>query len=98
MRSQIAVSDYAIIIPEREFVSDPAGSINRATNLTEPELRQRLAGLAWIQRLVIVDHPRSLFVEAFSQETMASWHEDYYNFPELDYHNVGRFPPPAVQH
>lgn len=93
MRSQIAMSDYAIFIPEQVFILDPAGSINRAINLTEAKLRKKLRGLALMQRMIALDHPQSIFVEAFSRETIASWNEDYHDFPELDFYPTNRFPP-----
>ncbi|KAL7465678.1 hypothetical protein ACHAXS_006000 [Conticribra weissflogii] len=62
--------DFAIMIDETSFLKDPSGTLNSAvTSLSEADLRGKLCGLSAIQRILALDHPSSLFVEAFVHET-----------------------------
>jgi len=63
----------------------PAASLIQATSLSEKELRRKLDGLALVQRMLIVDHPNSLFVQSFLRETQASQQDSYYDFKGAEF-------------
>jgi hypothetical protein len=71
--STLDMEDYSIFIPERDFIRDPAGEVLKLLNLGEDEIRRKLEGLAFAQKVVVMDHPESLFVQAFLKESMASY-------------------------
>jgi hypothetical protein len=66
------MKDYCIFIREDYFLENPLVALSSSLqNLTEPTIRQKLEALAWAQRVLLVDHPESLFVEALVTEGMA---------------------------
>lgn len=75
MKTQMDMRRYSIFIREQEFAADPAGTLRRAINLPEANLRAKINELALFQRMIIVDHPDSLFVPSFGLETLASWRD-----------------------
>lgn len=79
-RSFLSFEDYTIVIDEQEFLKDPAGSLNSAINLTNIQLQDKVQALALAQQMILIDHPQSLFVQAFIRETIASQQKEYYNF------------------
>jgi len=85
-RSMISYDDFAVVIDDEEgFLEDPAASLIQATSLSEKELRRKLDGLGLVQRMLIVDHPNSLFVQSFLRETQASQQDSYYNFKGAEF-------------
>lgn len=84
-RSQLNITDYAILVHEEEFLRDPAGTLNRATEMSDAELDRLLQGLHVIQRFVVPDHPESLFVEAFLAEARASFDPEYSRLEHQQY-------------
>ena len=85
-RSQLHMSDYAIIVNESDLLADPAGTLNNATmNLPMEELVRLIKGVNLVQRLIVPNHPASLFVEAFCRETVASQSKEYYSFSDPVY-------------
>jgi hypothetical protein len=72
-RSLIGFDEFSIIINETDFLSAPAESLNNAIHsLSQNEEKELVQGLELLQRLLILDHPQSLFVPAFVHETIAS--------------------------
>lgn len=70
--SLVNFDDFAIVIDERDFLSSPAQRINHAIqSLSVFDQMRLIRGLELIQRLLILDHPRTLFVPAFVHETIA---------------------------
>jgi hypothetical protein len=78
-RSFLHFNDFAIMVPEADFLPNPAHALNQATNISKAQLQHKIRGLALAQRILSVDHPQSLFVQAFSLETLASRQPAYYN-------------------
>ena len=68
LRSSVNMKDYAIFIPEKDFMKDPKKELSKLTEIKEVEIRERLLSLSWAQRVLIPDHPESLFVPAFLHE------------------------------
>jgi hypothetical protein len=81
----LKLEDFAVVVSERDFLDSPAQTLNRATttDLSEQELRSKLEGLALVQRMLVLDHPASLFVPAFAKETLASQQSSYYDFENI---------------
>jgi hypothetical protein len=70
-RSLVTYDDFSISIDEGAFLSKPAESLNSAIqSLSESDLRLKVRGLSLLQRLLVLDHPKSLFVSAFVHETV----------------------------
>lgn len=67
-KSTINVSDYSIFIDERTFIADPMKALSTLSAMTEEEIREKVKALAFAQRLLIPDHPESLFVPTFLRE------------------------------
>ena len=64
---------FSIVIPERDFVQDPAEALLSALGRLSPEtIRQKLAALRFAQQVALFDHPQSLFVPAFLKEAMTA--------------------------
>jgi hypothetical protein len=69
------MTDYAIFISEKAFLQDPLRELHKLTDLTETEIREKLEALAFAQRVVLPDHPDSLFVPAFLRESLLAQRE-----------------------
>ena len=69
MPSILNIEDYCIFIPESDFMKDPVGELANLANLPDRLIAEKLQALAWAQRVVIPDHPESLFVPAFLWES-----------------------------
>lgn len=80
-RSFLTLDTFAVQVPEQSFLANPSETLNNATKIPETLLRRKIEALNIVQRLLMQDHVNSLFVPAFSQETLASQSEDYYRFP-----------------
>ena len=66
------ISDFSFIIPEALFIQNPLKEIKKLETLSEDAIRDKLEGMAWAQRVMIPDHPQSLFVPAFLREAIFS--------------------------
>mmetsp|Transcript_21207 Transcript_21207/g.44424 ORF Transcript_21207/g.44424 Transcript_21207/m.44424 type:complete len:527 (+) Transcript_21207:147-1727(+) len=72
IRSLLRYDDFSILINEAQFLSNPAETLNNAIlSLSDDELKQKIDGLALVQRILSLDHPSPLFVPAFVHETVA---------------------------
>ena len=59
------MDDYAVLIDERRFVEDPIGTlVSDLVGLSEESIRTKLEGLRYAQRIMLMDHPDSLFIPA----------------------------------
>jgi hypothetical protein len=74
-KSSVNMRDYAIFIPEKAFLEDPLRELRKLADLTETEIREKLEALAFAQRVVLPDHPESLFVPAFLRESLLAQRE-----------------------
>lgn len=70
LRSSIRMEDYCIFIPEKNFWSDTLGELQKLEALDREFIEEKLLGLAWAQRVLLPDHPYSLFVPAFLREAV----------------------------
>lgn len=77
-RSRLDLSHFAVVVKEARFLADPAESINEATDISMEQLTSLIRGVNAVRRMILPDHPRSLFVEAFCSETLASQESRYY--------------------
>mmetsp|Transcript_10661 Transcript_10661/g.16224 ORF Transcript_10661/g.16224 Transcript_10661/m.16224 type:complete len:496 (-) Transcript_10661:237-1724(-) len=69
--------DFALIIREDDFLMDPIGSLDTAVSSLSPaNIMHKLEGLRLLQRIIAVDQPGSLFVQAFSREIVEAMKEN----------------------
>jgi hypothetical protein len=69
-RSLLKYEDFSIMVDEKEYLLQPSKSLKNAINsLTLEELQSKVNGLALLQRILVLDHPKSLFIPAFVHET-----------------------------
>ena len=72
-KSTLRVRDYAVILKEEDIVRDTEGTLLRLQEMSDEEVEEKLKHLAFAQRVIMSDHPQSLFVPAFLHEaTMAT--------------------------
>ena len=72
-KSTLNFSDYSIMIDEKDFLADPWGTLHHVYyGLTENEVKRKLNAIAFVQRVIFLDHPESLFVPAFLKEAWQS--------------------------
>jgi len=64
----ISMDDYCLFIPEQEYIKDPGRELSKLTQLSNDWIRNKLKALASTQRILLPDHPESLFVPAFLRE------------------------------
>jgi Exostosin family len=67
-KRSIAVSAYSILIPEYEFRTDPVAAVLKLNTVSDDVIVEKLKYLALAQRLLLPDHPQSLFVPALLYE------------------------------
>ena len=71
--SLVDFNNFSIVIDERDFLSNGPQSINHAIqSLSVFDQMRLIHGLELVQRLLIINHPHSLFVPAFVHETIAT--------------------------
>ena len=68
--STLKMEDYCVFNPEDDFIRDPAKELLKLMDLSEGAIRRKLEGLAFAQKVVLNDHPESLFVQAFLKESL----------------------------
>uniref|UniRef100_A0A7S3Q241 Exostosin GT47 domain-containing protein n=1 Tax=Chaetoceros debilis TaxID=122233 RepID=A0A7S3Q241_9STRA len=69
-KSTLNMSDYAVMLDEKDLLNDPRKALLKLDNMTEDEIRVKIKHLAFAQRVIFTDHPRSLFVPAFLKEAV----------------------------
>jgi hypothetical protein len=67
------MEDYCIFIREADFIRDPVGEVLKLMELSEHEIQRKLRGIAFAQKVVVMDHPESLFVQAFLKESLFTY-------------------------
>jgi hypothetical protein len=66
--------DFCLFLPEREFLTNPLAALQSLQQLPPSVIQAKLHALRFAQRVMLWDHPESLFVPAFVREAMASLH------------------------
>jgi hypothetical protein len=67
-KSTLNMHDYCIFIDEEKFIRDPQAELNKLQLLSTAEIKTKVDALAFAQRVILPDHPESLFVPAFLKE------------------------------
>lgn len=70
LKSSINMHEYCIFIQESDFIKDPKKELRMLEEQSEKDIKEKLLSLAWAQRVILPDHPESLFVPAFLRETI----------------------------
>jgi hypothetical protein len=65
--------DFSIFLSEQEFMQHPQAVLASLQDLPDNVIQAKLEALEWAQRIMLLDHPESLFVPAFVQEALASF-------------------------
>eukprot|EP00979_Chaetoceros_neogracilis_P013788 scaffold4087_cov172-Chaetoceros_neogracile.AAC.2 len=73
MKSVLNMSDYAIFLDEKKFVENPEKEMLSLLELSETEIEAKLKHLAFAQRVILMDHPNSLFVPAFLDNAISAF-------------------------
>lgn len=85
-RSLLDMDDYAVMVDEFAYLANPTKALTEAIyNLTLHDIQSKLNGVNLMQRLIIPNHPKSLFVQAFGRETLFSFSDDYYKIQKTLY-------------
>jgi hypothetical protein len=72
-KSTLNMSEYAVLVSEQELVTDTEKTLLKLQDMSDAEVEAKVKHLAFAQRVIMVDHPQSLFVPALLYEaTMAS--------------------------
>lgn len=78
-RSLIQMSDYAVMVNEFDYLRHPAQTLNDVIlNLTQNDIQAKINGVNVMQRLIMPQHPNSLFAQAFGREALLSFTDEYY--------------------
>ena len=67
-KSSMNMSDYAIMLDENDLVNNPKETLFHLSTLSDEIIDLKIKHLAFAQRLLFIDHPRSLFVPALLKE------------------------------
>ena len=62
------MADYAIFIPEDDFIKNPIRELQKLADIAHDDLERLLEGLAFAQRVMLPDHPDTLYIIAFLRE------------------------------
>lgn len=68
LKSTLDMHDYAIILNETEFLNNPQEELAKLNDIPLHVIQQKLHSLAFAQRILLLEHPDSLFVPAFLKE------------------------------
>ena len=72
-KSTLNMSEYAVVVSEQELVTDTEKTLLKLHDMSDAEIEAKVRHLAFAQRVIMTDHPQSLFVPAFIYEaTMAT--------------------------
>lgn len=72
LKSSVDMYDHVIFLDEARFLEDPLRELQSLQRISDVDIRMKLKALAFAQRVVIPDHPDSLFVPAFLKEASVS--------------------------
>jgi hypothetical protein len=65
--------DFCIFLSEEDFMHNPQRALLSLQDIPAREIQTKIKALEWAQRVMILDHPQSLFVPAFVREALASF-------------------------
>lgn len=68
--STVDMTRFSVFIKEEDFMRDPEGSLFALTTISPQDTKARLRELRFAQRVLLYDHPKSLFVQAFMKEAL----------------------------
>jgi hypothetical protein len=68
--STLDMTRFSVFIGEEDFMRDPEGTLRSLTTIPIKETQARLRELRLAQRVLLYDHPNSLFVQAFLKEAL----------------------------
>ena len=66
----ISMEEYCIFISEQTFISNPTQALLSLQDVPRDVIESKLQGLQFVQRILFPDHPQTLFVPAFLQQTL----------------------------
>ena len=69
-KSTLNMHDYCIFLDEEKFIHNPQAELNKLQLLSMAEIEAKMDALAFAQRVILPDHPESLFVPAFLKEAI----------------------------
>lgn len=72
LKSSLRIEQYSIMITEADFISNPQRSLLKLADINTTMIKEKIAYLSLAQRVLLPDHPESLFVPAFLKEAMVS--------------------------
>jgi Exostosin family len=70
LKSSMQIEDYSIMIPEAEFMRDPLHELLKLNDISDTVIEGKIANLSLAQRVLLPDHPESLFIPALLKEAM----------------------------
>lgn len=65
--------DFCVFIPEHYFLRNTQEALERLQHIPGHVIQAKLKAMEYAQRVMIVDHPQSMFVPAFVREALASF-------------------------
>jgi Exostosin family len=74
-KSTMEIEDYSIMIKEADFIKDPQHELLKLNDISDSVIEAKIANLSLAQRLLLPDHPESLFVPALVKEAMKAMEE-----------------------
>ena len=66
--STVDMRRFSVFLPEGDFLNDPKRTLEALSRIHPDETKSRLKELRFAQRVLLFDHPQSLFVPAFVKE------------------------------
>ena len=66
----ISMDEYCIFISEQSFISNPTQALLSLQDIPRNVMEAKIEGLKFVQRILFPDHPQTLFVPAFLQQTL----------------------------
>jgi len=73
LKSTLHMSDYTIMLDERKFVKNPEAQLLSLLDMDEEEINNKIKHLAFAQKVMMLDHPESLFVPALLHEAVETF-------------------------
>lgn len=73
LKSTLNMSDYTVMLDERKFVEDPEAHLLSLLDIDEEEISNKIKHLAFAQKVMMLDHPESLFVPALLHEAVETF-------------------------
>lgn len=70
------ISEFALFVDEQTFLNHPGQSLRNIMDLDTSRVQQLMKGMQFAQRVLLPDHPQSLFVPAFFKQAWLSMSEE----------------------